>query len=51
MTYTARLKVFCDHKNILSNLSYNFLNTSSNKSHGGKLDNNGCTVILPNIRH
>ena len=45
MTYTARLKVFCDHRNILSNLSYTFLNTSSNKSHGGKLDNNGCTKI------
>lgn len=45
MTYTARLKVFCDDKNILSNLSYAFLNTSSNKNHNGKLDNNGCTKI------
>ena len=45
MTYTARLKVFCDDKNILSNLSYAFLNTSSNKNHNGKQDNNGCTKI------
>ena len=45
MTYTARLKVFCNDKNILSNLSYSFLNTSSNKNYGGQLDNNGCTRI------
>lgn len=45
MTYTARLKVFCNDKNILSNLSYTFLNTSSNKNYRGKLDNNGCTKV------
>ncbi|MFM2393146.1 MAG: hypothetical protein RLZZ546_1128 [Bacteroidota bacterium] len=45
MTYTARLKVFCDDKNILSNLNYTFLNQSSNKSYGGKLDKNGCTKV------
>lgn len=45
MTYTARLKVFCDDKNILSNLRYNYNNTSSNYTHGGKLDSNGCTKV------
>ena len=45
MTYTARLKVFCDDKSILSSVRYNYTNTSSNKTHGGTLDSNGCTKV------
>lgn len=45
MTYTARLKVSCDNKNLLSRLSYTLLNTTTQKSYGGKIDQNGCTKI------
>lgn len=41
MTYTARLKVFCDNKDLLSKLSYTLLNTTTQKSYGGKIDPNG----------
>ena len=45
MTYTARLKVSCDNKDLLSKLSYTLLNTTTQKSYGGKIDPNGCTKI------
>lgn len=45
MTYTARLKVFCDNKDILSKLSYTFANTTTRQNYGGKLDSNGCTKV------
>ena len=31
MTYTARLKVSCDNKDLLSKLSYTLLNTTTQK--------------------
>lgn len=45
MTYTARLKVSCDNKDLLSKLSYTLLNTTTQKSYGGKIGPNGCTKI------
>lgn len=45
MSYTARLKVFCENKMILSNLNYNLRNTTSKKRFNGKLDSNGCTKV------
>lgn len=45
MTYTARLKVFCDNKGILSSLRYSLSNTTTKQSYGGKLDSNGCTKV------
>ena len=45
MTYTARLKVFCDNKDILSKLSYTFSNTTTKQNYGGKIDSNGCTKV------
>ncbi len=45
MTYTARLKVFCDNKDILSKLSYTFANTTTKQNYGGKIDSNGCTKV------
>ncbi|WP_373415129.1 hypothetical protein [Acinetobacter colistiniresistens] len=45
MTYTARLKVFCDNKEILSSLRYSLSNTTAKQSYGGKLDSNGCTKV------
>lgn len=45
MTYTARLKVLCDNKNILTQLQYNLTNETSCKNYGGKLDSNGCTKV------
>ena len=54
MTYTARLKVFCDDKTLLSKLSY-IIKISSLKNrvminskpttYGGKLDKNNCTKV------
>lgn len=45
MTYTARLKVFCDNKEILSSLRYSLSNTTAKQDYGGKLDSNGCTKV------
>lgn len=45
MTYTARLKVSYDNKDLLSKLSYTLLNMTTQKSYGGKIDPNGCTKI------
>lgn len=45
MTYTARLKVRCDNKNIITQLQYNLINETSCKNYGGKLDSNGCTKV------
>jgi hypothetical protein len=45
MTCTARLKVFCDNKAILSKLSYTFSNTTTKQNFGGKIDTNGCTKV------
>lgn len=45
MTYTARLKVFCDDKNLLANLKYSFFNEMTKEKYGGKLDSNGCTKV------
>ena len=45
MTYTARLKVFCDNKDILSKLNYALENTTIKKNYGSKLDSNGCTKV------
>lgn len=57
MICTARLKVFCDDKILLSNLSYKItissfanrilINNINNKpkTYGGKLDKNGCTKV------
>ncbi|ENX42371.1 hypothetical protein [Acinetobacter sp. NIPH 542] len=47
MTYTARLKVFCDNKEVLNKLNYTFTNTTTKQNYGGKLDTNGCTRVYP----